>query len=196
MGTISNISGNFLQSAITKALQGTGLTNTDTTSVGGASSVGQAADTQKLSPLMKLLSTLQQLKASDPNKYQQVTQQIATNLQDAAQTATTDGTSTAAAQLSQLSTDFSNASKSGDLPDIQDLAKAIGGGHHGHHHHARAAAGTTDTDSSSSSSATSSTSAVSQLLAALQANTPQDDSQNPISIIMKTLSDAGISAAQ
>ena len=72
------------------------------------------------------MSTLQQLQQSDPTKYQQVTQQIATNLQSAAQTAQAEGNTTAANQLNQLATDFTNASQSGQLPNVQDLAQAIG----------------------------------------------------------------------
>ncbi len=190
MGSISNISSSFLQSAIGKALQYSGLAAAGGSSVNSTSSVGQAADGQKLSPLTKLLSVLQQLQHTDPAKYKQVTQQISTNLQDASQKAQSDGNSPASALLSQLSADFSKASTSGDLPDIQDLAKAVGGGHR-RHHHAHSSAGSTDTNSSPGTG--SATTGVSQLLAALQANSPQDDSQNPMSIILKTLSDAGIS---
>src|SRR5579864_2979610 len=92
-----------------------------------------------------MLNQLQQLQQSDPAKYQQVTQQIATNLQNAAQTAQTDGNSTAATQLGKLASDFNSASQSGQLPNIQDLAQAIGGGHH--HHHAHAASADQDGDS-------------------------------------------------
>src|ERR1019366_2800930 len=48
---------------------------------------------------------------------------------------TSDGNTTAATQLNQLATDFTSASKSGQLPSVQDLAQAVGGHHH-HHHHA------------------------------------------------------------
>ncbi len=83
------------------------------------------------------MNTLQQLQQSNPTNYQQVTQQIATNLQAAAQTAQSEGNTTAANQLNQLATDFTNASTSGQLPNIQDLAQAMGGHHHHHHHHHR-----------------------------------------------------------
>jgi hypothetical protein len=69
-----------------------------------------------------MMSTLQQLQQSDPAKYQQVTKQIATNLTSAAQTAEAGGNTTAANQLNQLAADFTNASQSGQLPNVRDLA--------------------------------------------------------------------------
>jgi hypothetical protein len=136
------------------------------------------------------MSTLQQLQQSNPSEYKQVTQQIATNLQNAAKTATADGNSTQATQLNQLATDFTNASQSGQLPNVQDLAQAVGGGHH-HHHHGHAAA-SSDSDSSSSSS-TSQT--LSQQLAAFQANSTPNASLDPMAIITNTLSSAGINVS-
>jgi hypothetical protein len=70
------------------------------------------------------LSTLQQVQQSSPTEYQQLTQLIATNLQQAAQQS---GNSASASQLSNLATDFTNASSTGSLPNISDLANAIGG---------------------------------------------------------------------
>src|SRR5579863_6886978 len=178
MGSINNLSSSYIQSVLNNVLQSSGLTNNPTNlSSAGISSVTPPPDNGQLSPFAQLMSTLQQLQQSDPTKYQQITQQIASNLQSAAQTATTDGNSTAANQLNQLATDFTNASKSGQLPNIQDLAQALGGHHHHHHgHHS-------DADSSSSS-ASSSTS-----------NGTQNTSLNPMSIIMNTLSTAGISVS-
>ena len=184
MGSISQLSNSYLQSILRTALQNTGLTgNTSGTSVTSAGNALQA-DSNQLSPFAQLMSTLQQLQQSNPAKYKQVTQQISTNLQAAAQTATTDGNSTAANQLSQLATDFSNASTSGQLPNIQDLAQAMGGGggHHRHHHDSSA-------DSSSSSGVSQ---ALNQLLSALQANETQNNALNPMQIISNTLSNAGI----
>jgi len=161
-----------------------------------ASSLQTQPDQSQLSPFAQLMSTLQQLQQSNPTEYQQVTQQIATNLQSAAQTATQDGNTAAASQLNQLSTDFTNASTSGQLPNILDLAQAVGGGggHH-HHHHMHAASSDSDSSSSSSTSTDSSSSSnpMSSLLAAFQANSgSQNDQFNPMSIIMNTLSTAGI----
>jgi hypothetical protein len=198
MGSINNLSSSYLQSVLSNVLQSSGLTtNTTGNSVNSAavSSVAPPSDNGQLSPFAQLMSTLQQLQQSDPSKYQQVTQQIATNLQSAAQTAQADGNTSAASQLSQLATDFTNASQSGQLPNVQDLAKAIGGHHHHHHSHPAS----TDADSSSSASSTSSSSSasqpLSQLLSAFQTNGSQNSSLNPMAIIMNTLSNAGITSS-
>ncbi|SPE39358.1 hypothetical protein SBA3_3190003 [Candidatus Sulfopaludibacter sp. SbA3] len=190
MGSIYNLS-SYLQSALTTAIQGTGLSNQNTgnsLSSVNTSSLTLPPDNSQLSPFAQMMSTLQQLQQSDPTKYGQVTQQIATNLQTAAQNAQSAGNTTAANQLNQLSTDFSNASKTGQLPSIQDLAQAIGGGHHHHHHHAHV-----DADSSSSANGTSSTGPTSNsILSAFQTGASQNDSLNPLAIISSTLSNAGI----
>jgi hypothetical protein len=207
--SINNLSG-YLQSVLSAALQPTGSTTSTTgKNLNGVNTpaVQPQPDSTQLSPLAQLLSELQQLQQSDPAKYQQVTQQIATNLQSAAQTAQEGGNTTAANQLTQLASDFTTASQSGQLPDIQDLAQAVGGGHHhGHHHHSESATAnsnsssgagntsTTDSSGSSSGSSTLDTSLlVNQYLAGVQASGTQSDSQNPLGIILNTLSSAGIS---
>ena len=127
MGSINSLSPSYLQSTLGAVLQGIGVTNNTTAnslnSI-GTSSGALPADDPQLSPFAQMMSMLQQLQQSDPTKYQQVAQQIATNLQNAAQTAQTDGNSTAAAQLGKLAGDFNSASQSGQLPNIQDLAQA------------------------------------------------------------------------
>jgi hypothetical protein len=198
MSFITNISSNYLQSVLGTALQGTGLTTNPTgnsLSGIGTSSIALQPDSQGLSPFAQMMSTLQQLQQTDPTKYSQVTQQIATNLQNAAQTAQTDGNTTAATQLNQLSADFSNASKSGQLPNIQDLAQAVGGHHHHHHGHKASADADSSSSASSSSGGTSSSSSsnpLSQFLSAFQTNGTQNDALNPATIILNTLSNAGI----
>ena len=185
--SINNLSSSYLQQLLSSSLQ-----SQKTGSNAGASSVSAQSESGQLSPFAQLMSTLQQLQHSNPAEYQQVTKQIATNLQSAAQTATADGNSTQATQLSQLATDFTNASQSGQLPNIQDLAQAVGGGHHHHgHHHATS----NDADSDSSSSSSSGASQISQLLAAYQTNSTQGEANNPMAIIMNTLSSAGITAS-
>lgn len=196
MGSINNLTSSYLQSVLNTTLQSTGLTtNTtgNTLNSTAVSSVAPQPDNGQLSPFAQLMSTLQQLQQSDPAKYQQVTQQIATNLQNAAQTAQSNGNSTAANQLNQLATDFTNASKSGQLPNIQDLAQALGG-HHRHHHGHHADADSSSSASSTSSSSTS-TQTLGQLLSAFQSNGTQNTSLNPMAIIMNTLSTAGISVS-
>ena len=95
-----------------------------------ASSAGPSTitDNNQLSPFAQVASELQQIQQSNPAQYAQVTSQIAANLNSAAQTAQSQGNTTQSNELSQLSTDFSNASTSGQLPNFQDLAQAIG--HH------------------------------------------------------------------
>ncbi len=193
IGSLNPLSNIYLQSILTSAIQGTGLTTNsanNSLSTSAVSSITQAPDNSRLSPFAQLMSELQKLQQTDPAKYQQVTQQIATNLQTAAQTATAAGDTTKAAQLTQLATDFGNASKSGQLPPMEDMARAMGGHHH-HHHHVEAAS--TDPTSTSSTTVTSSASqTLSQLLAALQTNGTQTGSTDPLGIIMSTLSSAGI----
>jgi hypothetical protein len=116
-----------------------------------ASSVMLQPGNGQLSPFAKLLSTLQQLlPQSDLTKYVQVIQPIATNLQTPPKLPSQSFT-TAANQLNQLDSAFTNASKDGQRPNIQDLAQAVGG----HHHHVQAASADSDGDSSGKSSSSS-----------------------------------------
>ncbi|HEY2842301.1 MAG TPA: hypothetical protein VGJ09_01575 [Bryobacteraceae bacterium] len=173
MSTINNLSSNYLQSILNNTLQNTTSTNDNPNGIDTSSIVPQP-DNSNLSPFAQLIGTLQQLQQTDPAKYQQVTQQIATNLDSAAQSAQAAGDTTAASQLTKLADDFTSASKSGQLPNIPDLAQAIGG-HHGHghhHHHAETASPSTDPTSTTGTSST-----------------------DPASIIFNTLADAGTSSA-
>jgi hypothetical protein len=190
ISSINNLSNTYLQSILSPALQNSSSA-ANSSSTTGASSVTSQSENGRLSPFAQLMSTLQQLQESNPTEYKQVTQQIATNLQTAAQTATADGNSTQATQLNQLATDFTSASQSGQLPNMQDLAQAVGGGHH-HHHHFHAASSDADSSSSSTTSSSTTSNQLSQLLAAFQANSTQNEATNPMSIIMNTLSSAGI----
>lgn len=163
-------------SILGSALQSVGLTSNATSgSQSGISFSPQTSDNGQLSPLGQVLSTLQQLQQSNPTEYKQVTQQIATNLTTAAQTAQSAGNTTEANQLTHLAGDFTNASTSGQLPNIQDLAQAVGGGHHHHHHSGSAAA----TPANSSSTST---------------NQTQSDALNPLNIINNTLTNAGVTS--
>ena len=189
-----NLNSSYLQSILNTALQGTGLSPNSTSSSSVSATSSQQQDSGQLSPFAQLMSELQQLQQSNPTEYQQVTQQIATNLQTAAKTATTDGNTSAANQLTQLATDFTNASQSGQLPNVSDLAQAIGGGGHHHHHHGHQADSSSSSTDASSSSTSSSTSPLQQLLAAFQSNATQNESLNPLSIITSTLASAGITS--
>jgi hypothetical protein len=194
MGSINTLSSSYLPSILGTALQAAGLTNTTGNSQSTASLASAAlqADNSQLSPFADIMSTLQQLQQTNPSQYQQITQQISANLLTAAQTAQTDGNTAAAALLNQLSTDFSGASKSGQLPNILDLAQAIGGGHHHHHFHAGSSGSDNNSMSSSSSSADQT---LSQFLSAMQPGATQNDALDPMAIILNTLSTAGISGA-
>jgi hypothetical protein len=206
--SINNLANSYLQELLGTNLTGAGLSLNTSKSTSTTST--QPADNGQLSPFAQVMSSLQQLQQSNPTEYQQVTQQIATNLQSAAQSATNSGNTSAASQLNTLASDFSSASQSGQLPNISDLAQAIsgGGGHHHHHHGHHATSSDSSTDSSSSSSSSSSTSTtgstsssssssspLDQLLAAFQSNTTQNESLNPLSIITNTLASAGITAS-
>lgn len=203
-GSVNNLSSSYLQSIVTNAVQAAkGSSGNSSLSGIGATSLSQGPDSTALSPFAQVMSTLQSLQQSNPTQYAQVTKQIATNLQTAAQTAQSQGNTTAASQLNQLATDFNTASTSGQLPNVQDLAQAMGAqgqggvsGHHHHHHHSEAAStdSSSDPTASGSTSASSSTSSslLSQLLSAYQGNATQSDALNPESIIMNTLSSAGI----
>jgi hypothetical protein len=204
--SINNLANSYLQTLLGSNVSGTGL-SLNTASKSASTTSTQAPDNGQLSPLAQVMSSLQQLQQSNPTEYQQVTQQIATNLQSAAQSATNAGNTSAANQLNTLASDFTSASQNGQLPNISDLAQAIGGGGHHHHHHGHHATSSdsstdssSDSGSSSSTSSTSSTSSSSsspldQLLAAFQSNTTQNDSLNPLSIITNTLTSAGITAS-
>ena len=195
---IHSLTNGYVQSVLNSVLQNAGLTidqaNNSLASVG--TTAIQTQDNNNLSPFAQVMSELQQLQQSNPTQYQQVTQQIATNLTTAAQTATTAGNTTAASQLTQLATDFTNASTSGQLPSISDLAQAIGGHHHHHHHGGHSGAASDSTSSTSGTSSSTSTSSasqtLSQLLAAFQSTATQDSALDPMSIILNTLSSAGI----
>ena len=165
IGPISGPANNYVQSVFSTALQRLGLNTGQTGSATPAAAAAQLQDNGQISPFASLLNTLQQLQQTAPAKYQQVTQQIATNLQNAAQTAQSQGDTAAAGQLNQLSNDFTNASKSGQLPNVQDLARAAGGHHHHHHHHFQSSPSSTSSNSEQPS-----------------------DALNPLSIITSTLS--------
>ncbi len=176
ISSISNLSSSFLQSILNSDLQNKSATGSSTSSTGTSAATSQTENGQ-LSPFAQMMSTLQQLQQSNPAEYKQVMQQISTNLQSAAQTASAAGNSSQATELGQLATDFGNASQSGQLPNMQDLAQAAGGAHH--HHHSHAASGDADNT-------------LNQQLSAFAANSTQSSATDPMAIIMNTLSSAGI----
>ncbi|MBZ5605210.1 MAG: hypothetical protein LAO79_23170 [Acidobacteriia bacterium] len=165
-GPSNNLSSSYIQSILSSGLQNAGLSTSQTTS----SSI--QPDRGQLSPFGQVFSKLQQLQQTDPARFSQVTSQISTNLANAAQTAQADGNTGAASRLTALSTDFSNASQSGQMPDFQNVAHGVGGHHH---HHAPAP---TDSDSTNSTD---------PFLAAFQNNAAQNTAFDPLSIISNTI---------
>ncbi len=195
ISSINNLSNSYLQSILNAGLQNTGAAGKSQSNT-GTSSLTSQPESGQLSPFAQVMSTLQQLQESNPAEFGQVTGQIATNLQSAAKTAQADGNSTQATQLNQLASDFTGASQSGQAPNIQDLAQALGGG--GHHHHHFHGSMHSDSDSSTSSDSTtssSSTSQMNQLLAAFQTNSTANESLDPMAIIANTLSSAGVNVS-
>jgi hypothetical protein len=193
-GSINSLSSTYLLSILNDGITNNNASPNKNLSSIDTSSIGQTSDNSQLSHFAELLSKLQQLQQSDPTKYQQVTQQIATNLQNAAQTAESEGNTAAAGKLNQLATDFTTASKSGQLPNVQDLAQAISSHARGHHHHAHSAPASDDDSSTSSTSGTASQTS-SPLPAAFQSGA-QSDTLNPVNIIFKTLSDAQVNVTK
>jgi hypothetical protein len=202
----SIISNPYIQSLIGNTISGaTNSTSTTNGSSVSQSSATQPQDANQLSPFAQILSTLQQLQQSNPTQYQQVTSQIATNLQSAAKTATADGDTSQANELNQLATDFQNASQNNTLPNVQDLAQALSGhGHHHGHHMQSSSSDSSSTSTNTTSSAGTATSTgssssgsdpLSQLLSAFFSNqtASQNASIDPLSIINSTLSSAGLS---
>ena len=126
-----------------------------------------SGNSRELSPFAQMLSALQQQQQANPTQYRQLTQQIASNLQTAAQTAQANGKTAASSQLNQLATDFSNAAKSGQLPNVKDLLQAMGSGagHQQNHFHLASAA---TPDKSSSSSSNGANPVMQQMMAAFQ----------------------------
>ena len=126
ISSLSGLSGGHIHS-----LFGAGLNRTRfARSMSGSQTNGVEAgltmpkDEQQLSPFAQMLSTLQKLQQTDTNKYRLVAQEIAADLQKASASVDPADQDTAN-QLNRLSSDFSQAAQTGQLPDIQDLATAF-----------------------------------------------------------------------
>jgi hypothetical protein len=201
-GSINNLSSGYLQSLLANPLEGPGQSSNSGGSMFGAPIIAGPisgsqlqTDNSQLPPFAQVLSTLQQLQQNNPTEYQQVTQQIATNLQTAAQTAQSQGNTNASNELNQLATDFTHASTSGQLPDIQDLAQAFGGHHHHHHASSSSESSSSSTVSNSNNAANGLSQAVNQFLSGMQTNSTQGNPLNPATIIWNTLTSAGITSS-
>ncbi|MGO9260248.1 MAG: hypothetical protein ACLQU1_28665 [Bryobacteraceae bacterium] len=202
VNALSNIANPYIQSLTNAAMSALNSLQPRIRAVGtsGTPAIPQDGSPQ-LSPFAQLMSTLQQLQQNNPSQYSQVTQQIAANLQSASQTALANGNTTQAQQLNTLSTDFQSASTSGQLPNVSDLAEAMGGHHHHHHHYSQSNSSSSDSNGSSTSSPSTTTSgstatqSLSQLFGAFANDAAQSASLNPMNIIFNTLSSAGITMA-
>ncbi len=203
---ISNLTDTYIQSILSSFKSSKSTSSSKGSGVDASSLTLPQDGNAQLSPFAQVMSTLQQLQQSNPTQYRQVTSQIATNLQSAAQTATTDGNTTMANQLNQLATDFTNASQNNTLPNVQDLAQALGVGQ-GRHHHVSSGSSSTGSGSSTDSTtgsttgstgSSSSTADLDQLLAAFMTNSASSSqsSLDPFSIVTNTLSSAGIRSGQ
>jgi len=171
LNNIAEPYGSYTDPILNNSVQADVLTSTTTNGSKGFSASRQSADSTQLSPLAQIFSALQLLQENNKSQYQQVTHTIATNLGTAAQNATSSGESAAAKQLNQLATDFTQASVSGELPNIQDLANTIGG-----QYQSPAAVDSEDRWSFTSTSPPPLTT---------------DPALNPLTIILNTLSSSG-----
>jgi len=87
-----------------------------------------STDPTQLSPFAQMLTGLQQLQNTSPAQYSKVTQQLSTNLSNAATAAQNKGNTALASELTTLSKDFSMASQNGELPNMSDLETAFHAG--------------------------------------------------------------------
>ena len=183
MSAISLVS-NFLPPILSRAVHGAATAaNRIKNDLSGVDPTRASArpDSGRLSPFTQVLSSLQHLQQSDPAKYKDVAQKIATNLQSAGQTAESNGDSASANLFNQLAGGFASASKTGDLPNIRDLAQAIKG-HHRPHHRPDLSADRAQPPQNDPR----------DLLAAFKNNYDTPDAANPLAVIQQTLYDAGI----
>ena len=165
--TISNLSQIQPQNLWAELTQ---LGNSSGTSSSSSATLPQDP-TPQLSTASQFLSNLQNLQTTNPGQFKQVTQGLATELQNMAQAATSAGNTSAAGALTRLASDFQTASQTGQMPsteqlqtDASGLASSTQGAHHGHHHHHSYSG---QGESSSSTSSSTSTDPLSALFGSL-----------------------------
>jgi hypothetical protein len=107
-------------------------TATNGTNANSAASVQPQADVLSLSPASQFLNQLQQLQTQNPPEFQAMLTEITGQLNQAAGTASANGNTPQANQLTALANTFQSASTGGPLPTAQQLQQA---GVSGHHHH-------------------------------------------------------------
>jgi hypothetical protein len=132
MSTISSLGAN--DPILAALLQPSNASSASSASAATSTSANPASDTASISGPGQLLSSLLQLQQSNPAQFQQVTAQIANQLQTAAQQQTSPAASNF---LTQLSGQFQQASTSGSVSPLEGTTGAQGaaGAAHGHHHH-------------------------------------------------------------
>jgi hypothetical protein len=149
-------------------------------------------DISQLSPFVEF-HALHQLLQTDPARYQQVTQQIATNLRSGAEVLQGNGDTTSANRLNQLAADFGLASRLGEFPSIEGLSQAVAGEHGDDLISQSTSAEGNSTSSESPSDSKNNVNWLStQYLATVPEDGTQGDSQTLQGIILSTLSSAGI----
>jgi len=124
---------NAITSLLPSYFQPSNSTANTANNASSASSVQQQADVLGLSPAAQFLNQLQQLQTQSPQEFQAIISQITGQLQQAAGTASANGNTTQANQLTQLANTFQGAASGGPLPTAQQLQQAGLTGHHHHH---------------------------------------------------------------
>jgi len=95
--------------------------NSTANTASSASSVQQQADVLGFSPASQFLDQLQQLQTQNPQEFQATLTQITGQLEQAAGTASSEGNTAQANQLTTLADTFQNADSGGPLPTAQQL---------------------------------------------------------------------------
>ncbi len=127
-----------------------GVTSSGSSATGTVGSSVSGAFSVDVSQPGQLFSQLQSLAQSDPTQFKQVTAEIASQLKDAASSAT----GKQADFLNNLANRFQTASQSGKASDLAPPTQQGGAqasGHHHHHHHAEAASSSQASSTSQSS---------------------------------------------
>ena len=87
---------------------------------------GLQQDDSQVSDFAKLMEQLESLRTSDPDKYKDVTAKVATQLEDAAKSAASNGDTQAASALNDLASKFKTASETGEQVDLRPSGGSSG----------------------------------------------------------------------
>ena len=108
---IVNLASDFIDSLI----PGSSNKSSSTSASANTATAGGTTAANQTSPFAQVLNSIRQ---SDPAEFQTVTQKIGGYLQTGIQSATANGYTALAGQLTQLSTDFTDVTASGQLPSV------------------------------------------------------------------------------